>query len=232
MGDPTRLPDGVNTEPEFSPLFFMPSLNPAAQHRWFDDFDGYTAGDWIVTETQVGATQGVANLDGGILQLVNSAADNDLNAIQWAKETFKIDTTKRAWMLAKFKVDQATLSDVVVGLQITDTTPLAVTDGIFFRKSEAGTTLNLVVCKNSTETVTAVATMADDTYVEVGFDYDTANSKINVYLKGSSGWNRVGSSVVTNLPDDEELCISIAVQNGSAAARTLSVDYLLVARAR
>lgn len=35
-------------------------------------------------------------------------------------------------------------------------------------------------------------------------------------------------SVLTNLPDDEELTVSFGIQNGEAAAKTLAIDYIRV----
>lgn len=224
----TNFPDGVTNVTESATLGSFVNTDPTKAHTWFDDFDSFTAANWTVTETQAGATQGVVDGDGGILALVNSAADDDLNAIQWSKETFKFEAGKRLWFKARFKVSDATQSDLVIGLQITDTTPLAVTDGTYFVKADGSTSLSLVVTKNSTATTTTgVATLADNTYVSVGFVYDGA-SKIDVYVNDV----RVKSSVTTNLCDDEDLTVSIAVQNGEAAAKTLSVDYVFVAKER
>ena len=36
----------------------------------------------------------------------------------------------------------------------------------------------------------------------------------------------VCSAPLTNVPDDEELALSFAVQNGEAVAKVLSVDYI------
>jgi len=35
-----------------------------------------------------------------------------------------------------------------------------------------------------------------------------------------------GTVVSTNAPDDEELALSFGIQNGAAAAKTLTVDYV------
>jgi hypothetical protein len=42
----------------------------------------------------------------------------------------------------------------------------------------------------------------------------------------------VGTSVTTNLPDDEDLTISFAIQNGEAVAKTMTVDYILCSKER
>jgi hypothetical protein len=41
-----------------------------------------------------------------------------------------------------------------------------------------------------------------------------------------------GTAVTTNLPDDEDLAISFAIQNGEAVAKTMTVDYIFVAKER
>ena len=41
-----------------------------------------------------------------------------------------------------------------------------------------------------------------------------------------------GTSVTTNLVDDEDLTVSIALQNGEAVAKTMTVDYVFVAKER
>ena len=95
------------------------------------------------------------------------------------------------------------------------------TDGIYFRKLDGSTTLYLVAEKDSVETTLAVATLADDTYVVLEFYYD-GGDRISAFVDGS----RVGSIAVTTAPDDEELALSFGIQNGAAAAKVLSVDYI------
>lgn len=229
----TNLIDGVTNVASTSALGSYTMPDPTSAHTWFDDFDDYVAAEWIITETGTG-TRAVGNLDGGVLVVTNGATDDNANFLQWsgdtssaAVETWKFESEKPLWFKARFKLSDATQSDFVIGLQITDTTPLAVTDGVYFLKADGSTTLNLLVTKNSTSTTTAAATLANDTYVTIGFVYD-GGSKIDIYLND----NRVASSVTTNLPDDEELTISFGVQNGEAVAKILSLDYLFVSKQR
>ncbi len=115
-----------------------------------------------------------------------------------------------------------------MGLQITDSSPLDVTDGVFFIKADGSTSVSLLVEKNGTATTTSsVATMADDTFVRLGFYYDGA-SAIQYFVNGTLG----GTSVTTNLPDDEDMTVSFAIQNGEAVAKTMTVDYIFVAKER
>ncbi len=224
----TRFPNGVTNVGEQS--LFAELGQPAATlyHTYFEDFDYYTAADWTVTETDAGATQALADGDGGLLLITNTAADNDLVSLQKKGESFRFASGKPLFFEARFKVSDATQSDVVIGLQITDTTPLDVTDGVFFIKADGAATVNFLVEKNNTATTaSAVATMADDTYIRLGFYYDGV-SAVQYFVNGSIA----GSSVTTNLPDDEDMTITIAIQNGEAAAKTMTVDYVYVAKER
>jgi hypothetical protein len=69
--------------------------------------------------------------------------------------------------------------------------------------------------------------MVNDTFISLGFYYDGASS-----IQYSVNGVVVGTSVTTNLPDDEDLTVSIALQNGEAVAKTMTVDYVFVAKER
>jgi len=224
----TRFPNGVTNVGEDSLFAAMGQLAATKFHTYFEDFDYYVAGDWTVTETDANATQALTDGDGGLLLITNTAADDDLVALQKKGESFRFATGKKLFFEARFKVSDATQSDVVMGLQITDTTPLDVTDGVFFIKADGSTSVSLLVEKNNTATTTAsVATMANDTFVRLGFYYDGV-SQIQYFVNGVLG----GASATTNLVDDEDLTISFAIQNGEAVAKTMTVDYVFVAKER
>lgn len=236
MSAPTRLPNGVTNVTSTDSMGMLGMLDPTQFHIFFDDFDKYTTTDWIITTTEAGAgsaTEALTSTDGGALLLTNAGGDNDLDFLQWAGntgsvyESFEFEAGKKMFFKARFQINDATQSDCVIGLQVVDTTPLAVTDGVYFIKADASTTLNLVVIKDSTATTTAVATMADATYIEVAFYYDGI-SEIKVFADGAQS----GKSVTTNLPDDEELAVSFGVQNGEIAVKTMTTDYIFVAKER
>lgn len=223
----TRFPNGVTNVGESNMFADMGQMSPSNFHNYFEDFDYYTAGDWTVTETDSGATQALTDGDGGLLLITNTAADDDLVALQKKGESFRFASGKKLWFEARFKVSDATQSDLVMGLQITDVTPLDVTDGVFFIKADGSTSVSLRVEKNNTATATTVATMASDTFITLGFFYD-GDATIYYFVNGALG----GSSVTTNLPDDEDLTVSIALQNGEAVAKTMTIDYINVAKER
>lgn len=237
MGNTTRFPSGVTNGAVSGVCSSLGMLDPTKFHTWFDDFDSYAAGDWVITTTEAGAgsaSEALADADGGVLVITNDDADNDNDFLQWAggagatTESFKFEVGKKLWLKSRFKVSDATQSDFVIGLQITDTSPLDVTDGVFFQKDDGDANLDFHVEKNNTATsATAISTVSDDTYLVVGFYYNGVDG-IEYFVNDV----KLGTSAVTNLPDDEELTISFGIQNGEAAAKSMSIDYLFVAKER
>jgi hypothetical protein len=224
----TRFPFGLTNVSESNSLADLGMPSPTKFHAYMEDFDYYVAGDWTVTETDAGATQALTDGDGGLLLITNTAADNDLVALQKKGESFRFASGKKLFFEARFKVSDATQSDLAIGLQITDTTPLDITDGVFFLKADGSTSVSFLVEKNNTATTTtAVATMADDTFITLGFNYD-GGSVMQYCVNGVV----TGTSAVTNLPDDEDLTVSFSIQNGEAVAKTMTVDYIFVAKER
>lgn len=227
----TRFPYGVTNVGETNLFGDMVQPDPTLFHEYFNDFDTYAAGDWTVTETQAGATQALTAGDGGLLLLTNSAADDDLNALQKNPAAWTFTAGKKTFFRCRFKVSDATQSDVVIGLQVVDATPLDVSDGIYFLKADGSTDVSVICRKNATTgstSASAITTLADDTFVELGFYYD-GESKVYYEVNGSVTGSLDGSS--SYLPDTT-CTVSFAIQNGEAAAKTMTVDYIYVAKER
>lgn len=204
--------------------------------EYFNDFTrptDYDTNDWTLTTTEAGAgsaTEAIGNLAGGILVVTNDAADDDNDFFQLTKETWKWVSGKALEFEMRFKLSDVTQIDFVAGLQITDTSPLAVTDGIYFQKDDGDALLDFHITKNSTSTdVTGVATLANDTWIKIGFYYDGVDAhKMQIFVNDV----RVGAAALTNIVDDEELTVSFGIQNGEAVAKVLSVDYIRVVQER
>ena len=234
---PTRFPKGVGTATAETAFGMLGMPNPFKYHVYADDFTIFGIDNWFVTDTSTGTpTYTVADTDGGVLAILNGTADNDH---QWlmsgtsagAGESYTFETGKAVWFSTKIKISDATQSDFFAGLVIataTDPVGTAPTDGIFFRKDDGDTNIDFVVTKDSTATTaTAITTASDDTFVELAFYYD-GDSTITYFVADV----RAGTSVTTNLPDDEELAIFYGLQNGEAAAKTLSLDWIFAAKER
>ena len=247
--------------------------DPIKYHVYHEDFDKYTASDWVITTTEGGsgnasealgdgdggllvvtnddadddsdefqwaggsgaATEALGDGDGGLLVVTNDDADDDSDEFQWAGgsggviESFKYEAAKGLYFKTRFKVSDATQSDFAVGLVITDTTIIdGVTDGIFFRKADGSTSMELVIEKDSTETTVSCGTAADDTFMTLAFYYDPKDRKFHAYKDNVE----VGTGVNTNAPDDEELAVSFALQNGEAVAKVMTLDYISAGKER
>jgi hypothetical protein len=205
---------------------------PAKYHVYHNDFDTYLASDWTITTTEGGsgnASEALGDGDGGLLVITNDDADNDNDFLQLVKEGFKFESGKQLAFNARFKTSDADASDVVIGLQITDTSPLDVSDGIFFLLTDGSTTLQFIVEKDGTQSTLDLPTaMADDTFMTVGFVFDPRDQTFHVYQNNAE----VGTVVSTNAPDDEDLTVSFGIQNGAAAAKVMTVDYITAMKER
>lgn len=223
----TRFPNGVGTRNTNDICSSLGMPDPTKFHVFLEDFDYYVAANWTVTEAGAGS-RALADEDGGVLLITNAAADDNHNFFNKVGESFLLETGKKLFFKARLKVSDAAESDFVVGLQITDTTPLDVTDGIFFQKDDGDADLDFHVEKDDVATSEeGIHTVENDTYLVVGFYWDGIN---RIYYSVDD--TVLGFLASTNLPDDEALTVSFGVQNGEAVAKTMSVDYIFVAKER
>tara|TARA_A100001388_G_scaffold216685_1_gene167265 strand:- start:104 stop:811 length:708 start_codon:yes stop_codon:yes gene_type:complete len=228
----THFTSGVTNVTADSTFGKVKAPDPTKYHMYHNDFDTYLASDWTITTTEGGsgdASEALGDGDGGLLVITNDDADDDNDFLQLVKEGFKYEADKQLAFKARFKTSDADASDVVMGLQLTDTSPLDVTDGIFFLLTDGSTTLQFIVEKDGTQSTLDLSTaMADDTFMSVGFVYTPADQKFHVYQNNVE----VGTVVNTNAPDDEELTVSFGIQNGAAASKVLTVDYVTAMKER
>ena len=159
--------------------------------------------------------------NGGALNLVPAAVDNQGIQVQFG-EGFSFASKWPCYFGARFKNVDVDAATWLVGLALWDTTLLDDTnDGIFFRSADATAALAFVMEKNTNETLTAVATMADATYIDAEWYYDGAN--VTAYINGV----QVASVADTNanFPNDEHLALSLALLSGEGTANILSVAW-------
>lgn len=199
---------------------------------YFNDFivaQDYAATDWVVTTTEVAGTASeaiAADEKNGALLLTNGTADNDLDALQSLEEFAAMPVGKRLWFSSRMKISDATLSDFFIGLSVTDTTALASADQIGFLKAAASTSVAAVSVKNSTTTSTAGVHTADTNYATYSFYWDGI-SRAYFYIDG-----RLVATHASNNPDDENMALTVHIQNGEAAAKTMTIDYFYVCQER
>lgn len=230
---PTRYPFGVNNAAKNGPRNMLPMGDPTITHVFFDDFNIYGSANWTLTSTGSG-TAALTAVDGGALILTNGAADDNNVFMQKTTEGFAITQGKKAWFGARFQTNEGTQSDIVFGLQVTDTTPLDVTDGIYFLKADDAATVQLIVRKNATTgsiATSQLGTLASATWTEWSFYYD-GKQTVEAYIDG----RKVASIDLTSTPTaylpDTTLTISFGIQNGAAASKTLTTDYIFACTER
>lgn len=238
---PTRFPSGLATDVLRSVMGNFGAPSPQQWVTYFNDMTNApgptipNATDQQYTVTKTGAGT-IANTDGaGGLSLFTTAAGVADNIfVQTKGEAFRWVSNKRMLFEAQLSCSEATLSDFFVGLQITDPTPLDVTDGFFFYKATAATAIQFRVEKNDVAATLALGAYTAATMITLGFYYNgipvyvngVANYKFDVYLNRQP----IGQVLATTqVCDDEDLCVSVGIQNGNAVLRTLTVDYIFAA---
>ena len=197
-------------------------------------------GGWICSVVDTGAANAevIDVLDSntyGVLRMVTNSADNDVVQLQLNGSAFQYTSGKRLWCFARIRLQDANDGEVFFGLALEgDTNVFSTfpTDGIFFEKSETATDFDFHVRKNgsSTEDTTfSGQTLADSTWYEIGLVVD-ASGNVTPYFDGTA-YTAVASGA-TNIPDDEDLTLYMAVQTGAAATRYIDFDWILVAQER
>lgn len=223
---PTRFPGGLTTAKSSETLGMFIDVDPTKYHLYFDDFDVYTAANWTVTETGAG-TRAINDEDAGALLVTNAAGIADANYFQLLKQTFTFTAGKKLWFKTRFKISDATLADFIIGLQIRDTTPLAVSDGVYLFKPTGAVSLKGYQDFNSAQVITTLADLANGTYVTAGFYFDGV-STISWFVNDAMV---ARSSAAVTLPTTS-LCVSFGHKNGEAVAKILNLDYILAAKER
>lgn len=180
--------------------------------------------EWTVTRVEAGAGEStVTRTDGvgGELLITTDAADNDGINMQLIGESFKLASGNVVYFGARLKCSATTQNDFFIGLAITDTDILGgVTDRIGFEKLDGATAVKAMLEKDSTETLSGTLATLDTSYHTYEFYFDGTN--VEFFIDGAS----VYVPATTNLPNDEELRISIHALAGEAIAKTFQVDWV------
>jgi hypothetical protein len=205
-------------------------LDPSDHHRVWDDFDTFTAGSWTATITGTGTTALTAG-DGGLIASATTGASGDANYLQKTTEGFSFEAGKPMWFKARLKTSLLS-TVIVVGLQVTDTTPEDVTDGVYFLSTVTTGALTLYVRKDATtgSTTASAGTLVADTFTELAWYYD-GKGNVEAFQDGVKVATVTGVTSSTYLPD-ATTTISFGIRTTTAAVKTLTIDYLFAAKAR
>lgn len=226
----THFSSGVTNVSGNDQLAILRTMDPTVYYEQNFDFFSYASGEWILTETQAGATQAIIDGAGGLLALTNTTGASDANQIQWcgnaaaAKLTTYWDSSKDLVMKARFKVSDATNTGILIGAATVDTSAVASlpTDGLYFYKASAATSLIASTRKAGTSSSITLGSMANDTYVIVSLVYSGQNGVWDGWFNGT----KIGSITTTTNSPTNGLCTTIALLNATGVAHVLTVDYL------
>lgn len=222
----SRIPNGATNVPSRAPWGNVGIFDPTIWHSYTNDFDAYTSAGWTVTTVGTTPTAALQNGDGGLLLLSTTAGATDSIFLDKVGESFAITAGKRAAFKTRIQMSDATNSDILVGLQVTDTTPLDATDGIYFYKATGATSMSVFFRKDATtgSTSAVVGSMANATWVNLAWYFD-GKSTLNYYLNDV----QVGALSTTGFVPDTTMTISFGIKNGAAAIKTMTLDYIATA---
>ena len=190
-------------------------------------------GDWLVTLVDGGGDNGevIVVADdgvGGLLTLTTNDADNDSIEMQMNGEAWQLASGKDVVFEVRMKGTDVSEFDWFVGLAITDTTTMtASSDRIGFECPDSTGDIDAISEKDSTQTTTdSGKDLTDNTFVVLRFE-TSGTGTVRYYVNGA-----LVAKHTTNIPEDEALTPTICIRNDGAAANTMTLDYILVARDR
>lgn len=192
-----------------------------------------TATDKHWVETKLGSETNEWTVQNGrppFFQLITSAASRG-SQLQWGGENgavmegFKMATNRDFWLRLRFQA--TTANDIVLwaGVAITDTSLAATggpTDGIGFSIADGDASINYNIAKNWNGSTGKTA-------VDTGWDLSDATETVlgirmlDGVLTFWNGSTSILAASLANLPDDEDLALSISVEAGNGAARTFAI---------
>lgn len=239
MSSPQRYSKGVTNVTSSNTMGQLIIPDPTSVHVFMEDFNKFDPGDWFTTQVATGDTTSnitIGDADGGILAFYPNDGDDDSMFLQYkaysnvstASEIFTLAAGKKLWFKSRQKISDTGESDFIIGLQSADTTPLtSPVDAIWWKSDDGDDLLDFGVYKASVSTTseTAIATIVDNTWMTTGFYFDgvdTIEYFLNDVLQGST---------TADYPT-AAMTISFGVQNGAAAAKTMSIDYICVCKQR
>lgn len=187
----------------------------------------FADGRMVVTFNGGNGTIATSDAKGGVLVVTPDSDDNDSCELQ-GNEIFLPAATKDVWFETRVKLADATQSELIAGLSITDTDIIgSLPNGcILFTKSDGDAEFSVVTktAAGSTTTATGVDMVAA-TFVNLGF-HIVSNTKVEFYIDGA-----LVATHTTYIPA-EELALSLGVKNGEGAAKVMSIDWIAAAQIR
>lgn len=244
----TRTPGGISNATPNQTMANSGAPDPTWVHAYANDFDTFAPADWTITQT--GTTPPAPALipgDGGVLQITTTAGSSDGCGMQLAVAGFSFVPGKGTFF--KF---QGNLPDVVTeifyaGMIAKVASNIVVADGVFLLKPSGQSSLFLYVnnaslgVSQAIALPTGVALTAGQTF-ELGLHMDSMGN-VEVFFNPTTGSNPIlagnnrGRVYYYVSPAAQGLTgllmtPSFGIQNVSATAHSMNVDFIVASRNR
>lgn len=238
---PTRFGNGVTNEAQTSPFYKLGFPNPFKWHVYANDFNAYSADDWLETVVDTDVDSGDARtIDataGGVLNILNNDNAADSTNLRLGgddgAEQFVITSGKQAYIAAKFSSTDVDKNYLAVGLVAGTDVDLQgglPNNHIVIEVDTADANIDVSIDSGGTTTTeSAVGTVSD--YSEGTNDltevvlYYNGDDEVQVFVDGS----KAATISADNVPTDTEMALEMEIHNSDAAADAMAVDYVMVA---
>ena len=238
---PTRFPNGVNTDFPWQPTADYGLPPPMDYHMFFDDFEvlnAYnastdTGGLYAVTLTGTSAAAAAQAGDGGSVLLTTGTASGNVTVITPRYGTFVLPTTpKKVFWGARLQLSDKSATGFYAGLTNVATTIAGITDGIYFSKAAAATTMYLNIVSGSTSqaqiaipAASFTAAVVNATYFDLAFYLNRSGDVIASIGQGLFG-NVPQQQTLTSAGQTTGLAGQVAYRAGVSGALTFTTANL------
>lgn len=210
-------------------------------HRYMFDFcealdDGILWNVDVVNSAQGSPTYSCTDEVNGVLLLQNAAAEDDNIEVTRLCECWKFVDCYPLYAEIRFKIDDPILGEFWFGF-ITGTSFFTQPNDFVVFECDGAVDANLEISNQvngaGNETLTGHVLVAD-TWLRLGLHWDGAGTIRWFVIQDGDAPQTIlfAGTVTTSIVQDEELTVGFGIQNGSAVARNMKVDYLKVCQKR
>lgn len=248
---PFRVTSGITSDPKTGPFADCGAGNPMFYHTFEDDFDNSlaTTGEWTKTLATTGTVAETAG-DGGLALFTTAATNADNVSIQTPVATFSLTAGKKLFFETSLQLSDITASAFQAGLIQATTTPATVTDGIWFSKASGTTNIFINHAVGSVLTqaqipASAFSPFANATVIQLAFYLDrnanilafADNQLVGFVPTSGTGTNTPPSTgavarIIPAALTTANLAVTLALQAGAAAVKTMTVDFVCASKER
>jgi len=218
MANPTRYPAGISTFPAKSVISTFPTVPSQYQVAKGDDFIPFRQStDYTATTAGTGATAAAFGWNGGAIKITSGSTSTFKSFEALGANSLQFVPGNQVWHDIRMtcptgsQTNPSTDASIYSGF-FDNVDPTAATNGVYFVKPSGGSTVNLVVLKNSTATTFQnVADFANPT----GF-YGSANATAGTLVPNGTGTTL--SSIAVGTAGSGYRVSPLVVVNGTAGS--------------